>query len=133
MILDNDTIGVTTSIRRVVVSSVVVDDPIRKLKMAVAADGVQIERIGRAHLTYAKFQTADRHFCRQVQRSARALGRLLAERNDLMQLHPGHIWFCGQVGIPHYVEIGEAGQTEGLADAAPSCAFNVQQEFGALS
>ena len=48
--------------------------------------------------------------------------------NDLMNLVAGDIGSLAQVWIAHHVEIGEAGQTERLAQAAALGGFEIEDQ-----
>jgi len=56
LILKNCSICIPTRVRGVVVGPIINDRPVRELEMAVAADGIRIEEIGRAEFTEANLQ-----------------------------------------------------------------------------
>jgi hypothetical protein len=45
-----------------------------------------------------------------------------------VDLYACEVWLRTEAGIAHYVEVGEAGESESLADASAACGFEVGNE-----
>ena len=101
--------------------------------MAVGADGVDVEVVGQAHLADVKFEAALGDLRGQREWRAVAVDQLVGEADGLVDLHAGDVGRGAEIGIADDVEIGEAGEAEGLADAAAAGGFDVEDGVGVVA
>jgi len=125
-------VGVAAGIGGVVPGSVVVDGPIEELEVAVGADGVDVEVVGEAHLAEVELEATLGNLRSQSERCAFAFDELVGEAEGLVNLNAGDVGLRAEVWVADDVEVGEAGETERLADAAAAGGFNVQDGVGVV-
>ena len=122
-------VRVAARVGGVIVGAVVHDGPVHELEMAVAADRVQVEEIHRAHLAQAQFQAPDGNRGGERQRIARGLGRLLAQRNGVVQHHSRDVRSFAQRWVANHVHVGETGDAERIAESGSAGAFDDRPGF----
>src|SRR5271157_4992245 len=88
LIFEDEPPGVTASVSRVVIPSVLVNGPIHELQMAVAANGVHIEEVSHAELAKAELKPAGRQFRKGRKRSAGVFDPLVTQRKYLVIHQP---------------------------------------------
>lgn len=77
-----------------------------------------------------KFEATEREPGGEREGGAGCVGELAAEADNLMNLVPGKIRFGAESGVADDVEVGEAGEAEGLRDAASAGDFDVEDGVG---
>ncbi len=123
-------VGVAAGVGRVVPCAVIVDGPVHELQVAVGADAVDVEIVRQTHLADVELEAALGHLRGEGKRCSGTLNELVSEADGLVKLGAGHIRHWAQVGIANHVKIGEAGETERLAEAAAAGRFKVEEGVG---
>src|SRR5579864_8890797 len=76
--------GVAARIGSVVVGAVVVDGPVRKLKMSVGSHRILVEEIDHAEFAETDFQATTGNFIEERKKAALVFDSVLAQRKDFM-------------------------------------------------
>src|SRR5262249_38977322 len=99
----------------------------------IAADGVRVKKIGHTQLAEAEFQTPPGQLGEDGGcRITLCLDRVLAEGEYLVQLEPGNVRRVAEVRASDYIEIGEAGEPQPVAEAFRARALEIEKDLGAL-
>jgi len=126
VVLEDGGEGVAAGIGGVVPGTVVVDGPVEELEVTVGADVVDVEEVRKAHLADVKFKSPLRYLRGEGEWRALGFDELVRQADSLVDLDTGDVGRRAEVGITDDVEIGEAGETERLADTASASRFDVQ-------
>src|SRR5258708_8342689 len=97
--------------------------------MTVGANGVHVEGVCDAELAGAEVQPPDGQFGGKRQRAAGVRSRFVAKRHDLMDHGRRQIGYTAELWVTDYVQVGEAGQTQRLADAMSRGALDIHQKL----
>jgi hypothetical protein len=120
---------VAAGVGGVVVRAVVIDGPVQKLEMAVAADRVYVEKVDRAELPGAQLEPSYRNIGEHREWPTFLRFVCCSERNDRLNHEASHVRPCSQCRVSNHVEIGEACQSERIADAPSTRALEVEEHF----
>src|SRR3984885_6755064 len=91
VVFGDDGVGVATSVGRVVPRTVVIDGPVEELKMAVAADRVDVKIVGQAHPADVELETTLGHLSCEGELRSCALDELVSESDGLVKLDAGDV------------------------------------------
>jgi len=100
--------------------------------MAVAAAGIVIEEIREVEFTDAKLDPASRERSRKAHRPSLARDAFAAERDDLVQNQARQIGRFGKLNAlygSNVIEVGDAGHTNSVADAAAAGVLHIRKNF----
>src|SRR5664279_3279879 len=103
---------VAAGIGGIIPSTVVGDDPVQKLVVAVGAANVEVEEIRESELAKANFQPPHRNLSWKRQGRPLHFHLLLRQRNDLLDHHPRDVGRGSDGRITDNVEVGEASQPQ---------------------
>src|SRR5215831_20357032 len=91
MVFDHGSVGKASRVGSIVIGTIVVDSPVRELKIAVGAVRIHIEKIGHAELTETQFQAALWKLGEQREGSPVGGDLIGRESDDLVPHEPCHI------------------------------------------
>src|ERR1700728_1544927 len=98
--------------------------------MAVRAPCVHVEKVGEVKFPDTKFDPPRREGCSEIKFVAIGFDALGAKRNYLAQHQPRDVGNLAESRVSHDVEIGDAGQAEGVAETMAASAFHVEKHLG---
>ena len=130
MVLGDGGVGVAAGVGGVVPGAVVVGGPVDELEVGVGADGVEVEEVGEAHLADVEIEAALGGLGGEGELGAVDVDELVGEADGLVELDAGDVGLGAEVGVADDVEVGEAGEAEGLRDAAAAGGLDVEDEVG---
>ena len=123
-------VGVAAGVGRVVPRAVVVGGPVEELEVGVGAAEVEVEEVGQAHLADVELDAALGDSGGKGELGTVGVDEGSAEPEDLMELDLGDVGRGAEVGVADDIEVGEAGETECLGDAASTGGLDVEDDVG---
>ena len=129
LVLGVNSPGVSSRIGGKVIGAVLVDGPVQKLQMAVAAEGVVVEIICDGEFADSQFQTTGGQPGEGGQGPAVAVDGFVAEREDLVIDHAGEIGRVAQGRVPDGVKIGESRDPHRAAQAQAAGFLEIKQHL----
>ena len=129
VVFDDGGVRVASSVCGVVERTVVVDCPIGELQVAVAADRVDVEEIGHAKLAGADLDAAQGNVRGERQGRGSGVGDLRAERNRHVHQGACDVRRRAERRVPDDVQVRKSRQPEGVAEAAPAGALDIEEQL----
>ena len=129
VVFENHAIGVAARVCGVVVRAVVVHSPVQELQVAIGAPGVEVEEVGHAEFADAKLDSPRRNRRGEMKLVAVGFDAFAGKRNDLAQHQPRHVGILAESRVAHDVEVGDAGEAEGIAETVSARAFDIKKNF----
>jgi hypothetical protein len=103
--------------------------------MAVGADAVDVEHVDGAQFSGAQLKAANRRFGSESEGAA-LIGNvyhLVGESDGLVDFRASDVGRGAEIRVADNVKIGEAGDADSLAEAAPASALNMEEEIGVIA
>ena len=99
--------------------------------MAVARHVIHIEEVHQVELSDMDIEATHRKRRQKRERAALDPNRIGTQRDDFAQPEARDVWARIELGVPDRIHVGEASQSEDLAQPATSRAFDIQNGFDA--
>src|SRR5271155_2084984 len=101
--------------------------------MAVAPDRIDVEEVRQSHFADAELEAANGDFRRQAQIAAVGIDHLVGQPDRLMNLSTRQVRRGAEIRITDDIEICESREAKGLAEAASTSAFSIDNEVGVVA